>query len=419
MGLNNRHPSNATMPIISRKNTTRHQLIFFIDKILFTFTKAKVIQTPESGVKLLSNADPHADNHFVLKRILVAPLNWGLGHVTRCIPLIQELERMDVEVVLGSDGVALHLLKAEFPHLQAFELPSYRIRYQPGNMVWNIGRQLPRILWAVRSEHWATERAVRALGIKGILSDNRYGCFSARADSVMISHQLRLRVPGPALQWSANQALRLALSKFDAVWAPDVADAAASLSGELSHGSPVHPATCYTGVLSRMRAYEREYEYDVAVVLSGPEPQRSLLEQRLLDQAISLPQKFIFVQGQTQSKKHYYAADNVEVVSYLTSRDLNDVLLASKTLVCRSGYSSIMDLVALGKKAVLIPTPGQTEQEYLAAYLAERNAYLVQKQDNIDLLAAIKNVGRTSGIPAGEYRTDGFKGLLQEWVEGL
>jgi UDP-N-acetylglucosamine:LPS N-acetylglucosamine transferase len=168
-----------------------------------------------------------------------------------------------------------------------------------------------------------------------------------------------------------------------------------------------------------MRAYEREYEYDVAVVLSGPEPQRSLLEQRLLDQAISLPQKFIFVQGQTQSKKHYYAADNVEVVSYLTSRDLNDVLLASKTLVCRSGYSSIMDLVALGKKAVLIPTPGQTEQEYLAAYLAERNAYLVQKQDNIDLLAAIKNVGRTSGIPAGEYRTDGFKGLLQEWVEGL
>ena len=135
MGLNNRHPSNATMPIISRKNTTRHQLIFFIDKILFTFTKAKVIQTPESGVKLLSNADPHADNHFVLKRILVAPLNWGLGHVTRCIPLIQELERMDVEVVLGSDGVALHLLKAEFPHLQAFELPSYRIRYHPGNMV--------------------------------------------------------------------------------------------------------------------------------------------------------------------------------------------------------------------------------------------------------------------------------------------
>ncbi|MCK6690850.1 MAG: glycosyltransferase [Thermoanaerobaculia bacterium] len=342
-----------------------------------------------------------------MKRILVAPLNWGLGHVTRCIPMIQELEQLGVEVVLGSDGVALHLLKAEFPHMQVLELPSYRIRYQSNNMVWNIGRQLPRIVWAVRSEQWVTERAVRALGINGILSDNRYGCFSRRANSVMLTHQLHLRVPGPALEWSANRVLRLALSKFDAVWVPDAAGEDC-LSGELSHGPAVHPKTHFAGVLSRMRAYDREYEYDVAVVLSGPEPQRSILEQRLMDQAISLPQKFIFVQGRTQAKKHYYAADNVEVVSYLTSRDLNDVLLASKTLVCRSGYSSIMDLVALGKKAILIPTPGQTEQEYL-----------IQNLDAIDLLAGIMNVGRTSGIPAGEYRTDDFKGLLRKWVEGL
>lgn len=338
--------------------------------------------------------------------------------MTRCIPLIQELDRLGAEVVLGSDGVALHLLKAEFPNLQVLELPSYQIRYQSHNMVWNIGRQLPRILWAVRSEQWATERVVRALDIKGILSDNRYGCFSTRANSVLISHQLHVRVPWLALKWSANQVLRLALSKFNAVWVPDVADEN-GLSGALSHGTPVHSQTCFAGVLSRMNAYEREYEYDVAVVLSGPEPQRSLLEQRLLDQAISLPQKFIFVQGQTQAKKHYYAADNVEVVSYLTSKDLNDVLLASKTLVCRSGYSSIMDLVALGKKAILIPTPGQTEQEYLADYFADRNAYLVQKQDAIDLLAGIKNVGRTSGIPAGQYRTDEYKGLLGEWLDGL
>lgn len=353
-----------------------------------------------------------------MKRILVAPLNWGLGHVTRCIPLIQELEQLGVEVILGSDGVALHLLKAEFPQLQILELPSYRIRYRPGNMVWNIGRQLPRILWAVRKEQWVTERAVRALGIHGILSDNRYGCFSARANSVMLTHQLYPRIPGPALQWTVNQALRLALSKFDAIWVPDVAEAP-GLSGELSHGSSAHPRVQYAGVLSRMRAYERGYDYDVAVVLSGPEPQRSILEQRLLDQAISLPQRFIFVQGQTQAKKHYYVADNVEVVSYLTSKDLNDVLSASKTLVCRSGYSSIMDLVALGKKAILIPTPGQTEQEYLADYFAEKNAYLIQKQESIDLLAGIMNVGRTSGIPAGTYRTDEYKALLREWVMGL
>lgn len=353
-----------------------------------------------------------------MKRILVTPLNWGLGHATRCIPIIERLEQLGAEVLLASDGEALQLLRAEFPHLPTFKLPSYRIRYRTANMTLNIAEQLPRLLWAIRSEQWALERIVRREGIDVVLSDNRYGCFSARAHSIMLSHQLHLRIPNAALQWTVNRILRLALAKFDAVWAPDTAGEP-NLSGELSHGPRVHPNVAYTGILSRMRRYERASEYDVAVVLSGPEPQRSILEQRLLDQAISLPQKFIFVQGRTQAKKHYYAADNVEVVSYLTSRDLNDVLLASKTLVCRSGYSSIMDLVALGKKAILIPTPGQTEQEYLADYLAERNAYLIQKQESIDLLAAIMNVGRTSGIPAGEYRTDVFKGLLREWVESL
>ncbi len=351
-----------------------------------------------------------------MKRILVAPLNWGLGHVTRCIPLIQALERLGTEVLLASDGVALHLLKAEFPHLPAFELPSYRIRYQTANMVWNIGRQLPRIFWAVRSEQWETERLVRAHGIHGILSDNRYGCFSTRANSVMLSHQLHLRVRGFGLAWPANQALRLAFGKFDGLWAPDVAEAP-GLSGELSHGTPVHPHTQYVGILTRMHAYEREPEYDVAVVLSGPEPQRSLLEQRLLEQAISMPHKFILVQGQTQTRKHYYAADNVEVVSYLTSRELNDVLMASKVIVTRSGYSSIMDLAGLGKKAILVPTPGQTEQEYLADLLAQQHLFITQRQDDIDLDAGIRQLSRTSGLRVGTFQTDAFEPVLKKWLE--
>ncbi len=353
-----------------------------------------------------------------MKRILVAPLNWGLGHVTRCIPLIKELERLGADVFLASDGVALHLLKAEFPHLPTLELPSYRIRYQTSNMVWNIGKQLPRILWAIRGEQWATERLVQVHGIRGILSDNRYGCFSTRACSVLLSHQLHLRIPGRLLRWPANQALRLAFSRFDAVWVPDVADAP-GLSGELSHGAPVHPNVHYAGILTRMQAYESEYEYDVAIVLSGPEPQRSILEQRLMEQAISLPQKFIFIQGNTLSKKHYYAADNVEVVSFLTSKELNDVLVASKVLVCRSGYSSVMDLAGLGKKAILIPTPGQTEQEYLADTLAEQHVFVVQRQEAIDLHNGIRQLSRTSGLRVGTYPIDSYAPLLQEWVEAL
>lgn len=354
-----------------------------------------------------------------LKRILIAPLNWGLGHAARCIPLIKALENMGAEVLLASDGVALDLLKAECPHLPAFELPSYRIRYQSPNMVRNIAWQLPRIAYAIRAERWETERLVSENSIQGVISDNRYGCFSRQANSVILTHQLHLRIPNRFLEWSANQVLRRALKKFDEVWVPDTADEP-NLSGELSHGEPViHPKIQFIGPLSRLQAGESALEYDVAVVLSGPEPQRTYLEQRLLEQAMPLPQKFIFIQGRTRAKEHHYASENVEVVSYFTSSELNEVLLASGIIVCRSGYSSVMDLAALGKKALLIPTPGQTEQEYLADFFARQNIFLVQKQDDIDLETGLEKVAETTGFEPRQFDTNKFEPILDKWVKAL
>ncbi len=287
-------------------------------------------------------------------------------------------------------------------------------------MVWNIAQQMPRILYAIRAERWAVERLVREQGIHGIISDNRYGCFSPQTNNVMLTHQLHLRVPSRLLEWAANAMLRRALAKFDLVWAPDF-KGEPNLAGELAHDeSPVHRNVEFIGPLTRMQYMDRELEYDVAVVLSGPEPQRTILEQRLMEQAIVLPQKFIFIQGKMKSKKHYYAADNVEVVSYLTSKDLNDVLLASEIMVCRSGYSSIMDLAALGKKAILIPTPGQTEQEYLADFFARKNTFWVQTQERVNLEEGLEKVHSTDGIgpevfPAGQS----FEAPLRAWLEEL
>jgi len=348
-----------------------------------------------------------------LKRVLVTPLNWGLGHVARCIPIIRALDEMGIEVLLASDGAALQLLKAECPHLPAFELPSYRIRYETANMVRNIAWQLPRITYAIRAEQWATERLVAEHQIDGIISDNRYGCFSKRAKSAFITHQLHLQVPNALLEWGANRVLRQALKKFDRIWVPDVAGAP-NLSGKLSHSTeslslPVQ----YIGPLTRMEKFDSTPEYDVAVVLSGPEPQRSILEQRLLEQAMTLPRRFIFIRGKTQSREQYFVSENVELVSYLTSRDLNEVLMASKVIVCRAGYSSIMDLVALGKKALLIPTPGQTEQEYLARYLSEQQLFVSQSQDAIDLESGLNGLSKTTGFRPGQFETDGFREALE------
>ncbi len=361
--------------------------------------------------------------------ILVAPLNWGLGHAARCVPLVQGLERMGASVVLASDGAALQLLKAEFPHLPAFSLPSYRIRYQTESMVWNIARQMPRISYAIRTEQWATERLVRELGITGIISDNRYGCFSSQAQSVILTHQIHLRVPNAALQWAANQVLRRALRKFDAIWIPDEAGEP-NLSGELSHPPLKGFDSKYLGILSRFSRHSEIHgpsdpqpatvyriPYKVAVVLSGPEPQRTFLEQILLEQALALPHKFVFVKGNTRVNEHHFVAEHIEMVSYLTGSELNELIRSSQVVVCRAGYSSLMDLAALGeKRAILIPTPGQTEQEYLGELLAKQGVFVCQKQGEIDLERALVEVERTRGFPSQQFETGAFEAILEDWA---
>lgn len=363
----------------------------------------------------MENIPTDLPNHPSPKRILIAPLNWGLGHATRCIPVIQSLLNQGAEVFLASDGAAFQLLKAEFPQLPAFQLPSYRITYSSGNMVYNMAKKLPRILFAIRAEQWETQRLVHKLGIHAIISDNRYGCFCPGVFNVMITHQLHLRIPGTGLQWAINRLLHLAFQKFDAIWVPD-AETPPGLAGTLAHGKSPHKHIQYTGILSRMQKMDLELEYDLAVVLSGPEPQRTWLEQRLLEQLIQLPCKSILIRGKTHMKEHYFAADHVEIASYLTSNALNKVLAASKRIVCRSGYSSIMDLVLLGKKALLIPTPGQTEQEYLAELLVETNICAVQKQENIDLEIALNQIDQTLGFDTLQFNPYQHQIFIEKWL---
>lgn len=352
--------------------------------------------------------------------VLVAPLNWGLGHAARCIPLIKALQTLGARVIIASDGDALRLLKAEFPDLTACELPSYRIRYASSNMVRNIAGQLPRILYAIRAEHSMCRYLIKKYNIKGVISDNRYGCFSKKVHSVMLTHQLNLRIPHRTLEWITNALLKKALRKFNAVWVPD-AGHSPYLSGELSHPAPANLPVTYIGPLSRMHSDLKnlDTEYDVAVVLSGPEPQRTILEQRLVEQALSMQDKhFIFIQGKTKSKVHHFLAEHLEIVSYLTSSELNEVVLKSRAVVCRSGYTSLMDLAVMEKKALLIPTPGQTEQEYLAQYFMDQRIMPAQMQDQIDLESGLKNLEQYEGF-TGELDARAFEGVLKNWLTVL
>ena len=218
------------------------------------------------------------------KRILIAPLNWGLGHATRCIPLIQDFLQKGYKVLLASDGRALELLKIEYPNLETLELPSYNISYPQKFFLLRMLLQFPRVTYAIIAEHLRIQKIVRQYQINEILSDNRFGCFHPKCKSIFMTHQLHIIIPNSMLQavirWINKTWIR---TFFKECWIPDN-EGKPNLSGKLSHGVNM-PNLHYIGILSRMKRMELKKEYDWIAILSGPEPQRTLLEQKVIAQA--------------------------------------------------------------------------------------------------------------------------------------
>lgn len=306
------------------------------------------------------------------KKILVAPLNWGLGHATRCIPIILELLKEGYEPVIASDGHALQLLRKEFPTLEYHELPSYNIRYSRRGIFfrWKLLLNTPHILRTISAEKNITEQLVKSRKISGVISDNRWGVRSINAPSVFITHQINV-LSGPTTSFS-SKIQKEYIKKFDECWVPDVA-VEPSLSGRLSHSENFKIPLKYLGILSRMKKKETSIKWDVAVVLSGPEPQREMLEKILFKELRNSPQNILFVKGVVENLQEMHTEDNFTIYNFLLSTELENFLNSSKIILCRPGYTTLMDLAALEKKAFVIPTPGQYEQEYLAKRLKTLN----------------------------------------------
>lgn len=351
------------------------------------------------------------------KRVLIAPLDWGLGHATRCIPIIRELLLQGAEVILATSGSAYDLLHKEFPALAIERLPAYKIRYGSRNMFWNIATQLPHILQTVWHEHRCIRQMVQRLKVDAVISDSRFGCYHPHVHSIFISHQLQIQIPNFILKHIVNFANKQIIHRFDACWIPDTTGSV-SLSGVLSENNFRMPVS-YLGILSRMKHLDIPTKYDVVVVLSGPEPQRTLLEQKIIDQVAFLPQQFLIVQGRTDTQiGRLRLFENIEIVSFLASDALNETMAAADCVVGRSGYSSIMDLAMLGKKAILIPTPGQTEQEYLANRFSEKGIFYCQQQTKLDLRQALEKVKNFTGLNPANYEDAAvkLKMVVQEFL---
>lgn len=338
------------------------------------------------------------------KRILVAVLNWGLGHATRCIPVIHMLLIQNFEPVIASDGAALQLLKKEFPSLEFHSLPSYNITYSKTGTFFGLKllADTPHVLKTIAAEKTLTEQIVKSCKIDGIISDNRWGVHSKLVPSVFITHQVNV-LSGVFTAFSSKIQQNY-IKKFDQCWVPDVSGEK-NLSGILGHPKNYHFPLKYLGVISRFSKKNLPIKYEILVILSGPEPQRNYLEKLLFDELQKSKKKILIVRGVVEEEQKFETKGNLSVYNFLTSKELEKMMNSSNLIISRSGYTTLLDLAKLEKMAFFIPTPGQYEQEYLARRLNEKGIFPSCPQSEFDL-AKLENINNYTGLSGFPVTTE-------------
>lgn len=352
-------------------------------------------------------------------KVLLAPLDWGLGHATRSLTLAHALEASGHEVCIASCGGALNLLRQALPGRAYWELPDYRIDYPKSSRGFAISlmRQAPKILAAIREEQaWVNKHAKQA-GFDALISDGRYGIWHPDLPSIFVTHQLALlppeHIPLRNLVMTVAEALnRRNLRRFTEVWVPDLAQAP-GLSGRLGHPHRIGPQVRYIGPLNRFAWEAKEAStsaqsasttLDWLAIVSGPEPQRTLFETELRRQLESLPGTRVLVQGLPALKSLSVSTPTPNALTiwpHLPGELLLPLMHQAKAIVSRAGYTTIMELACLDIKPVLmVATPGQPEQEHLAEVLGAGGYVLTQKQEAINLAQALTVLPHLKGLGA-------------------
>lgn len=315
-------------------------------------------------------------------RILYCVLDWGLGHATRSIPIIEDLIQQNYKIEIASCGRAMLLLEQHFEDLKFHTLPDYNIQYSKKAffLPFKMGIQIPKLLYRIQQEKKIIKQISEKNQFDLIISDNKFGCYSDKTPSVFITHQISIKSPIKWLEPLIFKMNHCFIKNFDEIWIPDHEDK--SLSGTLSNGN-ITPPKYYIGALSRLKKEACQIEYKYCAIISGPEPQRTFLENDLKEALFSVKAKSIMVCGKPESDK-YEKIDQLEIFDQMSSTELNKIINRSEIIISRAGYSSIMDYTQLNKNAILIPTPGQTEQEYLATHLNNNGQFICLNKSNIE-----------------------------------
>jgi len=357
-----------------------------------------------------------------IKSVLICPLDWGLGHATRSELIAQLLIRKGSNVTIAATSSLLNSINEKLP-VKKLEFKSIRIRYSSAIPQYlAILVQLPIILIQAFADHYRINRIIKKHDIDIVISDNRFGLWNNKSYTVYITHLLTiktkpfLRFLEPILSYFHGKVIE----RYNECWVPDL-PGEPNLAGALSHPGKMAPNCRYIGLLSRLRNASPRRPYGIpakpfiSIILSGPEPQRTILEKKITHHPSLRGRILVVVAGQPLKPGLSADAGSSGRYGYLNADEMKYIIRESDFIICRSGYSTLMDLSLMERTALLIPTPGQTEQEYLAGYLSDKGWFTAMKQSDLEGDIYIETVAGTKIPSMGEVS----RSLLDEAINRL
>jgi UDP:flavonoid glycosyltransferase YjiC (YdhE family) len=328
------------------------------------------------------------DKHY---NILICPLEWGLGHAARMIPVARKLQEMNHNIIVASGEEHLSLFQNEVPGLLYIQFPGFKPGYSRFLPQWAaMFFKIPLLLYHIFREHYRLKKIIDEHAIDIVISDNRFGLWNRKVTTVYVTHMPLIPFPKPFgfLEIIGILIHRSVIKKYSLCFIPDL-PGDLNVSGRLSHGIKLPDNVRFIGILSRFNIPHESSEkaqkpfYHNTVILSGPEPQRGILKQKLIAILKDKEAPTVMLEGKPATKNESNRTGNIIFYNNLPSSEMELIITSSESIITRSGYTTIMELISLNCSALLIPTPGQTEQEYLAEYLSEKGWFSTMPQREI------------------------------------
>ena len=322
--------------------------------------------------------------------ILVCPLEWGLGHTGRMIPLVKRLQERQNNIFIGAGKEHQSLFRNELQGLTYIDFQGFKpgySRFLPQYLALLL--KTPLLFYHMLTEHIRLKHIIHDNEIDIVISDNRFGLWNKKIKSVYVTHLAVIPLPEKlkCLEWIGVRFHRFFISKYSFCFIPDL-PGELNVSGRLTHEVRLTENIRFIGILSRFenklssRENKAGFKHNT-LILSGPEPQRGIFRQKIVEILRHSGIPIVILEGKPGNSTEVTTSGNIISYNHLPSNEMQNIISESESIITRSGYTSIMELISLNCSALIVPTPGQTEQEYLAGYLSAKGWFATVSQKKL------------------------------------